>query len=136
MGALAGAGAALGAVGSVFGGIQAEKAGREEAAETMKATKKEAKRKREELEKFKGRQTMSFLQSGVLLEGSPLLVLEETEREGGEEIREGIEGGFRRAESQRRAGRDALIRGLMQGAGSAISAGSRFQAGSTTRGRA
>lgn len=105
------------AVGGVVQGVQQAKAGREEAMETLKASKENARRRREELEKFKGKQRMGFLESGVLLEGSPLLVLEETERKGSEEIQEITEGGFRRANKLRRAGRDAFIGSMFSAAG-------------------
>lgn len=128
-------GSTLGAAGQVFAGSQAMKAGNEEAFETMRATKKEAARKRQELEKFKGKQSMSFLQSGVLLEGSPLLVLEETEQQGSEEIQEITEGGFRKAESLRRAGRDAFIGSLFSAAGGMAKGASGMSGGSMSTGK-
>lgn len=48
--------------------------------------RREAIRTREEIEYFRGEQAMTYNKSGVTLEGSPLLVLEETRRKGQEEI--------------------------------------------------
>jgi len=111
-------GGGLGAVGSIYGGIQAQKAGEEQAGAIGRDTQENAKRNREDLESLKKKQTLGFLNSGVLLEGTPLLVLEETERKGSADIQGGIQRGMQQANAARRAGRDAFI-------GSIFSAGSQ-----------
>jgi len=68
------------------------------------------------------RQTLAFLKSGVALEGSPLLLLAETRREGGKNVENILEGGVQTAGSLRASGRSALIGGLTSAAGTAAGA--------------
>ena len=118
----AGAGAALGAGGDIFAGIQANKAAIEEAKEAALTTTRRAERAGEELESFKGSQELAFLSSGVLLEGSPLLLLQETEEKGRADIKADIRAGFRGAQSLRRRGRDRLISGIVSGGAKGVQA--------------
>lgn len=71
---------------------------------------------------------MAFLKSGVTLEGSPLLVLEETRREGAEEVAAIRAGGESRAKTLRAQGRSALIGGFLSGAGDIAAGGQKLGA--------
>ncbi len=99
------------------------------AAETERVTTREAELERRNIKDVTERQRLAYLASGVTLEGSPLLKLEETRRLGAENIEEiersgearaGAEIGegrvvARQAESR---GRQQLLQGLVGGAGS------------------
>lgn len=88
----------------------------------------EARRQRREDRKFLAKQSVMFIKGGVSLEGSPLLILEETKEEEEKqfaagkrqaEARFGFE--FNRAERLREQGRAKLTGGILGGAGSGIS---------------
>jgi len=122
----------LAAGGSVIGGIQANKAAKEEASLqeeqariASEEAKAEAQRRANEVRKFSRRQSLAFLKSGVTLEGSPLLILDETLREGQKEVKSVVERGDaqanlfnRRAAITRNQGRASLIGGVLGAAGS------------------
>jgi glutaredoxin len=126
--ALAGAGA------SIYGGIEGQKAGKEQAAlaesdaaaaarETQRVTSKTVDAEKKNIEKTQRQQQIAYLKSGVTLEGSPLLVMEETRRLGAENIAE-IEAagkaqseaqlaeGRRTAQTAKAAGRQAMLQGI------------------------
>ena len=91
---------------------------------------REAGRVAVERRKFLKRQKLAFLKNGVTLEGSPLLVLQETEEESQKEVdalvRRGSALGFlgrSRARITRRKGRAALVRGFGGAASTASRAG-------------
>lgn len=82
----------------------------------------------EENRKFRARQKLLFLKAGVTLEGSPLLILEETKEEGEEEVeairRRGeaqLELSQRQADITRSYGRAALIGGIAGATASGVS---------------
>ena len=126
----------------VFSGIQASKAAKREASfqrqqATLAQQESEIEAERVELEnrKFKKRQKIAFLKSGVTLLGSPLLVLDETERESQKQVQSILRRGtaqfrlgLQRADITRRRGRAALIGGI---AGAASTALSSFSAGAS-----
>lgn len=60
------------------------------------------------LKQFESEQRMAFLKSGVSLEGSPLLILEETERIGKEELKAMLERGKAKQELVLSEGEKAL----------------------------
>lgn len=82
----------------------------------------EAQRYREEAESYQSSQSVQYTKSGVLLEGSPLTILDETMRVAEENI-SSIRAGGRarqfqanmRARQARQAGRDALLGGVVKG---------------------
>lgn len=129
------------AAGTVVGGIQQSRAAKAQAKDTRNEAQRQANLRQEErtqqarveareniaLEK---RQKLAFLSSGVSLEGSPLLLLAETKRRGGENVASLLKTGqteatglLRSGESQatslRASGRQALIGGLTSAAGTA-----------------
>lgn len=117
---------AVSAIAEVGSGISAMRAANQEAdalntqaALTQAETKRDAAQKRREILSFKESQAMKFNNSGVLLDGSPLLVLQETIDLGNEEIKAITERGnaqsnlFRmRASQMRNRGRSALTGGF------------------------
>lgn len=122
---------ALAAGASVVQGVMGYQAARDEARlinqqgilEQQEA-QEEAQRKANEVRKFAARQKLAFLKNGVRLEGSPLLVVDETLTEGQKEVDAITRRGnalrtLRAQEAQitKNRGRAALIGGLGQAAG-------------------
>jgi len=130
------AAAVVSAGASVAGGISADKASKKEAnllndqaALAQSEAQAEAKRRANEVRKFHRKQALAFTKNGVTLEGSPLLVLDETLREGQEEVDAIVRQGtaqakyYRESAAQaRNKGRAALIGGIGSAASSAIGA--------------
>lgn len=134
------AAAAASAGAAIFGGIQANQAAGEQAdlarsdaaaaaAETTRVTERQSTLEQRDIKDTLDRQKLAFLASGVTLEGSPLLKLEETRKRGTENIEEiekaGAAGsaaqiaeGRSTAASAKSSGRQALIRGITGAAGS------------------
>lgn len=101
----------------IVGGIEAQKASREQ----IKATREEAaevkRQSLSETKSLKSRQIVNFLKSGVILEGTPIEILEETQRLGEEDIAS-IARQERAQISQLKAqGRAALLSGISSGIG-------------------
>lgn len=110
----------------ISGGIAGRNAARvearaqeEEGALLLLEANEEADRVNTQNIKFRKRQKLAFLKSGVVLAGSPLLILEETRREGAKEveaIKKRGQAQFRlsnqRAEISRLSGRASLISGI------------------------
>lgn len=78
---------------SIYGGQQANKAAgqeavlqRQQAAIAQEEANRDAGIHADERTQFLKRQKLAFLKSGVTLEGSPLLVLEDTQRKSQEEV--------------------------------------------------
>ena len=117
------AGSLLQAYGSYRQGKAEKKAANARAALEMEAATDQANYKRDQLKKLIASQTVAYAKSGVTLEGSPLLVMEETEREGLAEADKIERTGRRRAEAERQAGRDAFTGGLIGAGASLASAG-------------
>lgn len=116
------------AINSITSGItsdanaRAEAANQESQAELAKLESDvEADRVAKENDKFKKRQKMLFIKSGISLVGSPLLILEETQRESEKEVsairaqgtaRRAL--GFAEAQQVRNVGRAKLVGGFTQ----------------------
>ena len=127
---------------SVLGGLQGLMAGGQQAdaaeataamqaREQVRVSAREAEMERQQVEDTVRRQKLAYMASGVSLEGSPLLVMEETRRKGAENIGEIIQGGAYsaasartegrlRAQQAKSAGRQSFISGI-QNAGTALS---------------
>jgi hypothetical protein len=107
----------------VYSGIQqdkmAQRAARFQESQAILAQEealREARQVKENLEKFRKTQKLAFLKNGVTLQGSPMLVLQETERKGLEEVDAIVKRGtaisnllFQEAKTKRRTGRAILI---------------------------
>jgi hypothetical protein len=132
--------AVLAAGSAVFGGLQARDAAKEQSAlaiqqsqaaatETKRQTDRSVELENRNIKDVTDRQRLAFLASGVTLEGSPLLKLEETRRLGAENIEEiqkaGDAGsaaqlaeGRMTAQQAKSKGRQALTQGIVGAAGS------------------
>jgi hypothetical protein len=135
------AGAAIAGGGQLFKGIEQQKAAKEqarilgeEAALVREKGEFDIRRSKREFNQLLGQQRLRLAASGNLLEGSPLLILDQTIRDREEEIAN-IRGGVRarvsrlgaEARAARRAGRRALIGGILGAAGQGLSAGSKLK---------
>ena len=96
----------------ILGGIQANRQARKEAARARAEAEVRAKESERETRKLKARQITGFLKSGVLLEGTPLEVLEETELLGAQDAAAIRTGGAASASRLRAQGRQRLIGGI------------------------
>lgn len=124
---------AVGAISQVAGGIFAaseasrqQRAAEEAAAAAAEQSRLEAEDQaraaEREAKKLKARQLVGFLKSGVQLEGTPLQVLEETERLGEEDLA----ALRRRSEAQQR---QFLLQGQARGAAAAATGRARLFSG-------
>ena len=104
------------AVASIGGGISQASEARSQAKSAQEQAEVQARATAREAIDVEKRQKLSFLKSGVALEGSPLLILAETREKGLENV-EAIQGqGRQQAKSILRGGRSALIGGLTSAA--------------------
>ncbi len=121
--------------GQIFGGLSGRSQGESEAQDIegqaaleRSENLEEARRKRVEDRKFLAKQSVMFVKGGVSLEGSPMLVLEETEFEKEKQFAAGknqanarFQFGMNKAQRVREQGRAKLTGGLFGGAGSGVS---------------
>lgn len=107
---------AVSGVSSLIGGLQGQaEAGRQSeyaiaqgnlaAKERERVAFKEAQVEKQNAEDAERRQKLAYLASGVTLEGSPLLVMEETRRKGSENVDEILRSGAAGASAERLEGR-------------------------------
>lgn len=123
--ALGAVGDAIGAVGTVKSGIDTEKEARRQAEIAEQEGEAKAKLLAEEGKKFGAQQEMEYLKSGVLLTGSPLLVLAETSRKNLEDQASTRAAATERGQSLRRQGRSAFLSSIYQGTGQLFQAGAK-----------
>jgi len=113
--------------GSTEAARKQKSAANKEADQLQRESRIQAGFSEERTEKLKGIQRSRFLSSGVRLEGSPLLVLEETRSRGAAEAKNIIESGTARAQSIRRRAsaqfQGQLFQGIGQLATSVVGAG-------------
>lgn len=136
--------AAISAGSSIFGGISAQNESRKQAAtaqaeanlraeETARAGVRESLAVGREAESVRRRQKLSYLKSGVELEGSPLMMMEATRRAGLDNVEETlrassseagaqIQEGRARAAALKSSGRQAFMGGIGNAAGSLMKA--------------
>jgi len=130
----------LSAASSLFGGMSAQNESRKQAAtaqaeanlraeETARAGVRESLAVGAEAESVRRRQKLAYLKSGVDLEGSPLLMMEATRRNGLDNVEETlrasssaagaqIQEGRSRATALKASGRQAFMSGITGAAGS------------------
>lgn len=135
---------ALSAVSSVIGGMQSQSESNVQAdlalqqaqmrgTESVRAAEREARLVQEDAIATERKQKLAYLASGVTLEGSPLLIMEETRRKGQENVDEIINAGKAEknaallegrvtATNAKSAGRQAFVSGLSGGLQSAAGA--------------
>ena len=136
--------AAISAASSIAGGVSANKEAKKQAAtaeaeanmraeETARVGVREANALGVEAESTRRRQKLAYLKSGVDLSGSPLMVMEATRRSGLDNVDESlrassygaaaqIQEGRSRAKALKSSGRQALISGIGNAAGSVAKA--------------
>ena len=100
---------------SIYAGAQTKQEAFIQARIAEQEAKEQAKLKKLEGKKFMAKQEMAYLSSGVMLEGSPLIVLRESAESLKDEIRSIEIAGREKAESFRRRGRAAFTEGLLRG---------------------
>lgn len=108
---------AVQAVGGILGGMQANKVAKENARIEMENAKAEAKQKAKEVERLRSLQQAQYGASGVTLDGTPLMVLDETQKEGDAEVNDILRRGSNNAKVLRMEGRNAFTSGLFKAAG-------------------
>jgi uncharacterized coiled-coil DUF342 family protein len=115
-------GGLVGAGGQVFSGIEKRKALKKEAREVREEADFLAQQTREEAEKVQERQKLKFIKSGLdIAPGTVLQTLVETKTKGERQAGRISERGRKESKALRRAGRNALIGGLLRGGSTAIS---------------
>ena len=110
--------AAVGTALQVAGGEAARKAASAQARAAYDAALANARLHEVEIHKFVSQQQSAYLNSGVTLEGSPLLVLEDTRKQGMAELQAIMQGANYQANTLRAQGRAEMTAGL---AGAAMS---------------
>ena len=142
-------GTLISAGGSIIGGIQARGVAEQQASDTRAEAQRQAGLRQEEREQqarleareniqLEKRQKLAFLKGGVSLAGSPLLLLAETRRVGGENIEAILKTGRTEATSLltqgafqarglKATGRQALIGGLTKGISTGLTGFSKFK---------
>lgn len=108
-------GSAIQGVSAIWAGNEERKAANEQAAIVESEANQQAQAKQDEVKKFRAQQEMSFLKSGVLLDGSPLLVMNETTDTGLAEANSIREAGRAKANYLYKQGRNAFIGGWLKG---------------------
>ncbi|RED52185.1 hypothetical protein [Aestuariispira insulae] len=111
---------ALQAGASIYQARASRKAAKRQASYERKAAGQEAENRRRDLRRRIGLQRASFAAQGIDLEGSPGLLIDETERYGQQDIDDILSMGEMRAGMARRRGRSAAIGGGINAAGSLL----------------
>jgi hypothetical protein len=133
--------AAAASIASIYGGIQAKKEGDKQAdlatnqaasraTEINRQTARSTTLEERDIKSTIERQKLAYLASGVTLEGSPLLMMEETRRRGAENVEEiqlagaagasaQLEEGRATAQAAKASGRAQLMSGITGAMGSA-----------------
>lgn len=96
----------------VFGGIQAEKEGRRQGRLAEETAREQAEIRAEEVQEQIGRNVTLFAKSGVLLQGSPLLAIQEDIETGRRDVQSILSQGTQEAKSLRASGRAQLFSSL------------------------
>lgn len=107
---------------SIVSGRQQKKAADKQAAIMERESKEKAESEKAEAERVRKLQKVAFLSSGVTLEGSPLLVMEETSAQGRTNAQRTVRAGADQASVTRQQGRAALVGGFGDAASKGASA--------------
>lgn len=111
----AGVGQILGAAGTFYGGYRANSEARKQAGNQIADSEYEAALMEEDNKKLISEQESAYAKLGVILEGSPLLVIEETRQKGLRDRMRVREVGRSRAEAIAAEGRNKFIGAMFQG---------------------
>lgn len=107
----------LAAGAQLLGGLSARQESKRQARVAQIEAEEKARERKRESERLKKRQLVGFLKSGVTLEGTPELLLRETEELGREDVAAIRRTGRAQAQGARAQGRQALISGIGGAAG-------------------
>jgi len=106
----------LSAGSSIYGGIQQQKEAKRQAALTMQQANAEAAEELKQGARYRNKQAVAYLKSGVAIDtGSPLLAMQETLDTAATNARNIRDTGWARATALKKAGRNALTSGLLEG---------------------
>ncbi len=111
-----------GVLSNLEAGAASARAANEQAAVIEEETRQEAKNLKRENKKFSASQELGFLSSGVILEGSPLQILEQDADLMTEDVANLRKSGYANARAVRAGGQAAA----RQGVSTAVQSGSRF----------
>lgn len=121
LGGLAGTASAaaslLGAGASLYGGIQQKKQAKKQAKLAREQAAFDAERKRIQTRRLSGQQRVNFAAAGLKIEGSPALLIEETEQLGYQEADDILRYGNMQAKALKKQGKNALIGGALSAGG-------------------
>lgn len=123
------AAAALSAISSIKQGIDQRNAAKHKASLIEDETRIQANQKAQQLRLLLSEQQQRYAKSGVTLEGSPLLVMTDTRKQGVQEINDLVSFGFDKADVTRQEGRDAFVSGIISGAAKLGGAGYQLSGG-------
>ncbi|WP_157230824.1 hypothetical protein [Kiloniella laminariae] len=107
----------LGAGASLYGGIQQNKQAKKQARQAREQAAFDAERKRIQTRRLSGQQRANFAAAGLKIEGSPALLIEETEQLGYQEADSILRYGDMQAKALKKQGRNALIGGGLSAGG-------------------
>ena len=108
---------------SIYQAREARKASKRQAEMERANASRQAEQRRHDMRRRLGVQRASFAAQGLSLDGSPGVLLEETERFGEEDIRDILNMGNLRAKEARRRGKAAWIGGGLGAVGSLLDGG-------------
>lgn len=114
---------------SVAGAVQDKKAAKRKGKLIGEETAEAIDLKENEINRFQGEQTTAFAKSGVLLEGTPLEVLEQTRTEGEKQKDQIARAGKAGQRAAKDAGRAAVLNGIGAVAGAVNGSVSAFGRG-------
>ena len=115
-------GSVINAAGSISGGKSEKKAAQQNAALARMQAEEDARRSRRQTDALMGRQRAVVAASGTTMEGSPLLIVQDTAREAEIEVRHILRGGAMQARAYQQAGAAAAQAGFVD-AGSTLLSG-------------
>ncbi len=105
----------------VYGGVEASKSANKQADQAASDAARKAEIEQQGNNMLSSEQKVAFLNSGVTLEGSPLVVMEQTRANGAANVASINRGGANMASALEYQGRGALFSGLASGIGTASS---------------
>lgn len=100
---------------SALSGAKKSEAAREQAETLERENKEKAEQMKKENKKFLAKQELSFLKSGVILDGSPLMILNQSASDMSKDLQNLKNSGRVREDAIRRSGRNYLTSGFSQG---------------------
>lgn len=116
----------IGAGSSIIGGIEKRNEAKDQASLVIQESNVQAQQELDDADRFARGQKMSYIKSGVLLSGSPLLVMADTYNKGAKNAANIRSSGASKAQLLRKQGSAAFTQGVV---GAAQSIGSGFLKG-------